>query len=439
MQYHSTNRQVPPATFEQAVIDGLAKDKGLFMPESVPALPAAFFTDLPALSLGDIARKVARPFIEDEIPEAVLGQLVEEALNFPIPLVSLAPQLHVLELFHGPTLAFKDVGARFMSRVMAHFLRGVDKKVYVLVATSETTGSAVAQGFYNVPGIEVIILYPSGKVSRVQEAQFATLGNNVTALEIEGTFDDCQRLVKTAFADAALREELYLTSANSINFARLLPQSFYYFYAYGQLAAKITNPEVVFSVPSGNYGNLTAGLLAEKMGLPATAFLAASNANDTVPEYLTTRTFRPRPSVATLSNAMDVGDPSNFARMQRLFGDSWEDMQKRIRGYSFTDAQTAQAIREVYDTYGYLIDPHGAVGYLAATDYRKTHRDAHLVVLATAHPAKFADAVESATGQVPPVPPQLGNCLHREKLSLPLANDYLPLKNFLLLRNGVVV
>jgi threonine synthase len=335
MQYHSTNRQVLPATFEQAVIDGLAKDKGLFMPESVPALPAAFFADLPSLSLGDIARKVARLFIEDEIPEAVLGQLAEEALNFPIPLVSLAPHLHVLELFHGPTLAFKDVGARFMSRVMAHFLRGVDKKVYVLVATSGDTGSAVAQGFYNVPGIEVIILYPSGKVSRVQEAQFATLGNNVTALEVEGTFDDCQRLVKTAFSDAALREELYLTSANSINFARLLPQSFYYFYAYGQLAAKVRDPEVVFSVPSGNYGNLTAGLLAEKMGLPGAAFLAASNANDTVPEYLTTRTFRPRPSVATLSNAMDVGDPSNFARMQRLFGDSWEDMQKRIRGYSF--------------------------------------------------------------------------------------------------------
>ncbi len=439
MQYFSTNQQILPVDFRQAVIDGLAKDRGLFMPEEIPALPASFFQALPDLSLREIARNVAWLFIEKEIPGPVLGQIIEEALNFPIPLVSLEPNLHILELFHGPTLAFKDVGARFMSRIMAHFLKDTEKKVYVLVATSGDTGSAVAQGFYKVPGIEVIILYPSGKVSRVQEVQFSTLGHNVTSLEVDGTFDDCQRLVKTAFADATLREEMYLTSANSINFARLLPQSFYYFYAYAQLAGRVPNPEVVFSVPSGNYGNLTAGLLAEQTGLPVQSFLAASNANDTVPEYLTTRTFRPRPSVATLSNAMDVGDPSNFARMQCLFGHSWEGMQTRVSGYSFTDEQTQKAIREVWDKYGYLIDPHGAVGYLAATSYRQMHPATHAVILATAHPAKFSEAVALATGQIPPVPAQLETCLKREKVSVHMANDYGQLRAFLLRQQGVAV
>lgn len=434
MKYFSTNRQVPAASFAQAVIEGLAADKGLFMPETIPAFPAEFFRKLPTLSLAEIGFEVARPFVGSEISESDLWNICQEALNFEIPLRELDAHTQVLELFHGPTLAFKDVGARFMSRTMAHLLRNETKKVTVLVATSGDTGSAVAQGFYQVSGIDVVVLYPSGKVSPVQEAQFCTLGKNITALEINGTFDDCQRLVKTAFSDASLREMLYLTSANSINFARLLPQSFYYFYAYQQFTRKYDTP-FVFCVPSGNYGNLTAGLFAWKMGLPIAQFVAASNANDTVPTYLETAHYQAKPSVSTLSSAMDVGDPSNFARMREIFGDSWETMKQHILGYRFSDAETKQAIGEVYRTYQYQIDPHGAVGYLALKKYQNEVQNLPGVVLATAHPVKFSESVTEVTGQSPLVPESLSVLLDKQKKSVPMTNDYNSLKQFLLARS----
>jgi len=435
MHYFSTNRQVPAASFAHAVIEGLAADKGLFMPESIPVLSAAFFQKLPSLSLPEIGYEVASLFAGNEIAASDLRHICEDALNFDIPIRKLDDSTHILELFHGPTLAFKDVGARFMSRVMAHLLRNESKNVTVLVATSGDTGSAVAQGFYQVPGVDVVVLYPSGKVSPVQEAQFCTLGQNITALEINGTFDDCQRLVKTAFSDTALREKLYLTSANSINFARLLPQSFYYFYAYGQFTASNQSP-FVFSIPSGNYGNLTAGLFAWKMGLPVPQFVAASNANDTVPQYLQTAHYQAKPSVSTLSSAMDVGDPSNFARMREIFGDSWDEMKNHITGYHFTDAQTKEAIGEVYQQYQYLIDPHGAVGYLALKKYQNVVQHLPGVVLATAHPVKFSESVTEVTGQQPVVPPSLAVLLEKEKKSVPMPNDYPFLKDFLLTRHG---
>ncbi len=440
MKYFSTNRQVPATSFAHAVVEGLAADKGLFMPESIPALPAGFFARLPSYSLPEIGFEVAKPFVGTDLSETDLRTICEDAFTFEIPLIELDAQTHVLELFHGPTLAFKDVGARFMSRVMAHLLRHETNKVTVLVATSGDTGSAVAQGFYQVPGVDVVVLYPSGKVSPVQEAQFCTLGKNITALEINGTFDDCQRLVKTAFSDTVLREKLYLTSANSINFARLLPQSFYYFYAYQQFRKKSDTPFIV-SIPSGNYGNLTAGLFAWKMGLPIHRFIAASNANDTVPAYLETAQYQAKPTVSTLSSAMDVGDPSNFARMREIFGDSWEEMKQHIVGYRFSDAETKQAIGEIYRTYNYLIDPHGAVGYLALKKYQKESQNTIQqaggmpgVVLATAHPVKFSESVTEVTGQYPIVPESLAVLLDKPRKSVPMTNDYDSLKAFLLTR-----
>lgn len=432
MQYYSTNLQTPPTSFQEAVIAGLAKDKGLFMPETIPALPESFFQNLSNLALPQIAKEVARLFVGDEIIKEDLSLIIEEALNFDIPLVQLDANLHVLELFHGPTAAFKDVGARFMSRVMAHLLREVEKKVYVLVATSGDTGSAVAQGFYKVPGIHVVILYPSGKISKVQEMQFCTLGENITALEVEGTFDDCQRLVKTAFANPELREKLYLTSANSINIARLLPQSFYYFHAYAQIRRKSSEP-VVFSVPSGNYGNLTAGLFAWQMGLPVHRFIAASNANDTVPLYLNGNSYLPKPSVATISNAMDVGDPSNFARMRTLYDDDLQKMQSTISGYSLSDAETREAMQEVYRQYNYILDPHGAVAYRAFQNYQKQEKQAvQGIILGTAHPAKFGEVVTEALHVEPPMPPQLASCLNLEKKSVPLEASFDALRDYLL-------
>lgn len=432
MQYYSTNLLTPPTTFQNAVIEGLAKDKGLFMPEQIPALPASFFQQLPHMSLTQIAKEVALPFIGDELVKEEISLIIEEALNFDIPLVQLNEHAHILELFHGPTAAFKDVGARFMSRVMAHLLRDVGKKVYVLVATSGDTGSAVAQGFYKIPGIDVVILYPSGKVSKVQEMQFCTLGENITALEVEGTFDDCQRLVKTAFSDAELREKLYLTSANSINIARLLPQSFYYFYAYAQLRRQNNDP-IVFSVPSGNYGNLTAGLFAQQMGLPVHHFIAASNANDTVPLYLNGQPYQPKPSVATISNAMDVGDPSNFARMRAIFSDSLQKMQAHISGFSLTDEQTRQTMQEVYEQYQYMIDPHGAVAYKAFQIYQQQNQQqVQGIILGTAHPAKFGEVVKDTLHIEPPMPDQLASCLNKEKKSIRINNSFDELKTYLL-------
>jgi threonine synthase len=432
MYYYSTNLQTPPTTFADAVLAGLARDKGLFMPERIPTLPESFFRQLPEMTFTQIANHVASPFVGEEIAKEDLSRIIEDALNFEIPLVQLGDNIHILELFHGPTAAFKDVGARFMSRVMAHFLKGVEKKVYVLVATSGDTGSAVAHGFYKVPGIDVVILYPSGKVSKVQEMQFCTLGENITALEVDGTFDDCQRLVKTAFADAMLRETLYLTSANSINIARLLPQSFYYFYAWAQLRRQSDEP-VVFSVPSGNYGNLTAGLFAWLMGLPVHRFIAASNANDTVPLYLNGNPYLPKPSVATVSNAMDVGDPSNFARMLTLYDESLTKMQSTISGYSLTDAETLQAMQEVYKQHQYIIDPHGAVAYKAFQRYQQWDKNrVQGILLGTAHPAKFGEVVTESLQIEPPMPSQLSNCLNSEKKSIPMQASFEALQSFLI-------
>lgn len=432
MFYYSTNHQTQPTSFREAVIAGLAPDKGLFMPESIPPLPEQFFQKLPHLSLPQIGQAVIRPFVGNEVAYEILSEILTDALNFEIPLVTLDAQTSVLELFHGPTCAFKDVGARVMARLMAHFLQEVETRVIVLVATSGDTGSAVAQGFYRVPGVDVVILYPSGKVSAVQEKQFATLGENITALEITGTFDDCQQLVKQAFADAELRRELYLTSANSINLARLLPQAIYYFYAYAQLRKKTDQP-VVFSVPSGNYGNLTAGLFAQRMGLPVHRFIAASNANDSVPQYLTNGLFQPKPSVDTISNAMDVGNPSNFARMGVLYDNSVESMRENITGYSFTNEETSQTMREVYGKFGYLLDPHGAVAYRAFDQYRKQNgTGVHGIILETAHPAKFGETVTSATSIQPPIPPQLAAHLHLTKQSIPMEANFKQLKEYLL-------
>jgi len=475
----STNNKNYKVSFREAILQGLAPDGGLFMPQSLPHFSPAFINNLRGLSFSELSFRLSKEILADEIrsgeiPESDLERIVYKALNFDAPLIDMGNNTYVLELFHGPTLAFKDFGARFLAGMISHF--GVEKTV-VLVATSGDTGSAVANGFHNVPGVDVVILYPSGKVSKIQEQQLTTLGGNVTALEVNGTFDDCQRMVKEAFADTALRKRLNLSSANSINIARLLPQSFYYFYAAAQLATRDSqlsggpshlsgsashlsgsashlsggpsNPAgerpLVFSVPSGNFGNLTAGLFAMQMGLPVHRFVAAVNSNDIFPKYLQTGKFEPKPSIPTLSNAMDVGNPSNFARIQALFGNA-DAAGKVIFSHSYSDSQTLEAIREIYTQHNYLMDPHGAVGYLALQEYlacRQSdlhqHSDLNLpadsrnintitdlgdiannfnsIILETAHPAKFADTVESATGVKVKIPDSLARCLKLEKIS----------------------
>src|SRR2546426_2951063 len=355
MRFRSTNRQCPEVSLREAVMRGLPEDGGLYMPATVPALPSAFFARLRGLTLPQIAFEAGRSFLCDDVPEDVLPTIAAEALNFPAPLVTLAGDSLILELFHGPTLAFKDFGARFMARLIAHFVRVAGEELTVVAATSGDTGSAVAHGFFGLPGIRVVILYPSGRVSEAQEKQFTTLGGNITALEVAGSFDDCQKLAKQALTDAELSRTLSLTSGNSINIARLIPQMFYYFVAYAQLQDAST--PVVFSVPSGNFGNLTAGLLAKRMGLPVARFVAATNANDVVPEFLETGRYEPRASVPTIANAMDVGHPSNFDRMTWLYGGDREAMRLDVTGCRFTDAEVRATIRRVYDERGYLLDP----------------------------------------------------------------------------------
>ena len=449
MQLYSTNdtHQTQPFTFQEAVFKSLPDDKGLFMPESLPRLPASFFATIEARTFPDIAFKVAEALLSDEIPADELRSLIDDAINFDAPLVPLDNQVQVLELFHGPTLAFKDFGARFMARVMSWFLQRnpQEQDVNVLVATSGDTGGAVAQGFLGVPGIRVTLLYPKGKVSDLQEKQLTTVGRNVTALEVDGTFDDCQRMVKQAFLDPDINRKLNLASANSINISRLVPQSFYYFHAYAQLKQQPSfspDRELLFSVPSGNFGNLCGGLIAKRMGLPVQRFIASTNANDIVPQYLTSGEFAPRPSVRTLSNAMDVGNPSNFARLQAFYQANptpdaatlWNTIKKEIVGKFYTDAQTREAIRAVYEQYdGYVMCPHTAVGYLGLRDYlRETDSDAYGVVLATAHPSKFLDVVEEAIEQTYPLPPALQALVTKEKRATPLKNQYEALKAFLL-------
>lgn len=432
MRFYSTNQKSPEVGIKEAVLRGLAPDGGLYMPGKIPVLPSDFFTHIRSLSFQDISFEIARRLFGEDIPSKILKTIVYEALTFDAPLVRLDQKLYVLELFHGPTLAFKDFAARFMARLMGYFVQGSKKELTVLVATSGDTGSAVANGFLNIPGIRVVILYPSKKVSDIQEKQLTTMGGNITALEIQGSFDDCQNLVKESFLDKELNGSLWLTSANSINIARLLPQSFYYFYAYAQLEQAAR--QVVFSVPSGNFGNLTAGLVAKRMGLPVKKFIAATNANNVVPQYLDTGKFTPRTSQSTISNAMDVGNPSNFARMLDLCDNDVEKMRGDIFGASFSDEQTKEAIRDVYDRYNYILDPHGAVGYLGLKEYRSNNQamDTHDVFLETAHPAKFKDIVEHTLAGPVDIPDRLQACLTKPKKSVLLSNKFGDVKNFLL-------
>lgn len=429
MKFYSTNGSVAPVSFEEAIFKGLPDDNGLFMPESIPELPSSFFDEIDTMSLPEIGFEVIKQFVDGEISDEDLKAIIEDTLSFDIPVKKIKKGVYSLELFHGPTLAFKDVGARFLARTLSHFTQKEEKKLTVLVATSGDTGSAVANGFYNVPNIDVIILYPSGKVSGFQEQQMTTLGGNISALELNGTFDDCQKLVKEAFLDEELKKALNLTSANSINMARLLPQSVYYFYAWAQLAKEERN-KVVFSIPSGNYGNLSAGLIAQRMGLPIKHFLACSNANDTVPLYLWNGKFEPKPSVATISNAMDVGNPSNFVRMLDMFNGKHHEMVNSITGYAYTDDSTRETIRQVYGLTGYILDPHGAVGYLGVSDYLNAHDDT-CIILETAHPVKFRDTVEEQIKRDVPMPEHV-ELTNLEKKSIPFGIEFSEFKSFLL-------
>lgn len=430
MLFYSTQNRALKVTLQQAVTQGLAPDNGLYMPDQIPELPKEFFDTLEMQSFEQMAFTVVSNLLGDELSRQELQRMIEHTIQFDAPLVAIEQDIFSLELFHGPTMAFKDFGARFMSQLLGHFAKQQNREIVILVATSGDTGSAVANGFLRVPGTKVIVLYPSGKVSDVQEKQFTTLGQNVTALEVDGTFDDCQRLVKQAFLDAQLKESLFLTSANSINIARLIPQSFYYFYAYAQVK-KIKKP-VVFSVPSGNFGNLTGGIIAKRMGLPIEKFIACTNINDIVPEYLHTKLFNPRDSKPTISNAMDVGNPSNFVRMLDLYDHDFERMTADIVGTSFTDQETRDAMRHVYKTAKYMVDPHGAVAYLGLKKYMKTNADVTGIFLETAHPGKFKDVVEETLHTKVPLPETLQKFMAHKKQSIPLGNSFEQFKEFLL-------
>lgn len=433
MNYQSTNHQAPIASLREAVVKGLASDKGLFMPTTIKPLPQEFFDTIDTLSFQEIACRVADAFFGDDLPEETLREIVCDTLSFDVPLVPVTHRIYALELFHGPTLAFKDVGARFMARLLGYYIKKEGQtKVNVLAATSGDTGSAVANGFLGVEGIHVYVLYPKGKVSEIQEKQFATLGQNITALEVDGTFDDCQALVKSAFMDAELNEHLLLTSANSINVARFLPQAFYYFYAYAQLKRLGKAENVVFSVPSGNFGNLTAGLFARRMGLPVGRFIAANNRNDIFYQYLHTGEYRPRASVTTVANAMDVGDPSNFARVLALYEGSHEAIRADVSGETYTDEQICHTVKETWELFGYLLDPHGACAYRALQHDLRSGETG--VLLETAHPAKFLETVEGIIGQPVAVPEKLQAFLGREKQSVPLSKAFADFKQYLLAR-----
>jgi L-threonine synthase (EC 4.2.3.1) len=429
MKYFSTNNKELRYSFKEAVVKGLAPDKGLFFPVNIPKLSDQFFNELPNKSLAEIGFEVAKHFVGEDIKEKELKNICEEVFNFPIPLVKVEEGVYGLELFHGPTCAFKDVGARFMSRCLSAFAKESKRELTILVATSGDTGSAVANGFLGVEGVKVIILYPKGKVSHIQEQQLTTMGQNITALEVEGTFDDCQALVKDAFADEELNDKYKLTSANSINIARLLPQSFYYFYAWAQLQEK--NKEVIVSVPSGNYGNLTGGLLAKQMGLPIHKFVAAANRNKIVPDYLDSGKYQPKPSVQTISNAMDVGAPSNFSRMMEIYKENYSDVIKDINGAWYSDDETKAVMKEVYERESYILDPHGAVGYLGLNKYLNREKQVG-IFLETAHPAKFKDIVEKVIEKEVEIPNYLQECLKKEKNSVVIGKEYQVFKNYLL-------
>jgi threonine synthase len=434
MKYRSTLHRSPEVSLRDAVTHGSAPDGGLYMPVQILRLKGDFLERLPSLAFPEIAHEVGALFVGDEIPPNILMKIVAEAFNFPVPLVTLGERLHVLELFHGPTLAFKDFGARFMARVMEYFVQESGKHLTVIVATSGDTGSAVAQAFLGVPGIRVVILYPAGRVSNAQEKQLTTLGQNITALEVAGSFDDCQRLAKQALVDPVITEKLTLTSANSINIARLIPQTFYYFAAVAQLGTSESLP--VFSVPSGNFGNLTGGLLAKRIGLGVKNFIAATNANDIVPEFLRSGKLIPRDSRHTISNAMDVGNPSNFARIADLYGNDLQAIRHDIWGASFSDDDTLRIMHDVDKRNGYTLDPHTAVGVLGWQCFAKQNQPTTQgIVLATAHPAKFDEIVARATGVRPGMPERLAAFLDRPKKSIPFPNRFSELQEFLLSPN----
>jgi threonine synthase len=433
MFFYSTNNPAYRGDLKEAVMKGLPDDNGLYMPVNVPTLPSDFIEMLDRYSFSELAYQVAHTLLQGAIPENELNSIIEKSITFSAPVVRLDKGIYILELYHGPSLAFKDFGARFMAQTMSYFNRNEDRELTILVATSGDTGGAVAAGFHRTPGIRVIILYPSGKVSPLQEKQLTTLGDNVTALEVNGTFDDCQALVKKAFLDAELTQRHRLSSANSINIARLIPQSFYYFEAYKQVMPYAEGP-VVFSVPSGNFGNLTAGLLAKRMGLPVAQFIAATNANDVVPEYLKTGHYTPRPSVRTLSNAMDVGNPSNFVRMKDLYGSTWNMMKEDVVGYAYSDAVTETTIRDVQKKYDYLMEPHGAVGLLALEQYKKetSLQQVRGIVLETAHPAKFLEDMQRIVSGPVSIPERLAILADLEKKSVSMTTRFDDFKAWLM-------
>lgn len=431
MKYYSTNHKAPLASLHEAVVRGLAPDRGLYMPERINKLPQSFFDHIDKLSFQEIAYQVAQAFFGEDVAADDLKQIVYDTLTFDCPLVEVEPNIYSLELFHGPTLAFKDVGARFMARLLQYFIRQEgNEQVNVLVATSGDTGSAVANGFLGVDGIHVYVLYPKGKVSKIQESQFTTLGQNITAIEVDGVFDDCQRLVKQAFMDDELCHHMKLTSANSINVARFLPQAFYYFYAYAQLKRMGKENDYVICVPSGNFGNITAAIFGQKMGLPVKRFIAANNANDIVYKYLQTGKYEPRDSQQTIANAMDVGDPSNFARIYDLFGGSHEQISALMSGATYSDAQIRHAMKACHDTTGYILDPHGACGYQALKDLLQPGE--HGVFGETAHPAKFKNVVEDAIGTEVQIPERLAAFMKGTKQSVEMTKDFDSFKKFLM-------
>lgn len=440
MQLYSTQKQSEEVNFQQAIFQGLPPDNGLYVPTEVPKLPDSFFANIESLSLTEIALEVSKALLGDEIPEADLERCVRAAINFDAPVEKLNEQIYVQELFHGPTLAFKDFGARFMAQLMGYWQTkqavegktSVTQDIHILVATSGDTGGAVAQGFYQVPGIKVVVLYPAGKVSPIQEKQFSTLGENVTAIAIDGTFDDCQKLVKQAFLNEKLRNQLPLSSANSINISRLIPQSFYYFYAYAQL--KHLGKKLVFTVPSGNLGNLCGGLLAQKMGLPVHGFIAATNKNKVFPQFLHNGEFAPHPSFATISNAMDVGNPSNFARIREWLGEDYQGFAGKITGKYYSDEQTKETMKQVFDQTQYVLDPHSAIGYRATQEYLAAQGDDDTigVFLSTAHPAKFLEVVEQTIDQKIPIPEKLQEVMNHPNKNLTMANNFDEFKTYLL-------
>lgn len=431
MKYYSTNHQTTQATLRDAVVKGLASDKGLYMPEVIKSLPKEFFDTIENLSFQEMSYRVADAFFGEDVPADILKQIVYDTLAFDVPVVRVTENIYSLELFHGPTLAFKDVGARFMARLLGHFIRQEGKEmVNVLVATSGDTGSAVANGFLGVEGIHVYVLYPKGKVSAIQECQFTTLGQNITAIEVDGVFDDCQALVKNAFMDKELNAHMKLTSANSINVARFLPQAFYYFYAYAQMKKQGKSDNLVVCVPSGNFGNITAGLFGKQMGLPIKRFIAANNRNDIFYNYLQSGVYMPKPSVATIANAMDVGDPSNFARILDLYKESHAAIKAEISGTTYTDEQIRETVAQTYVKTGYLLDPHGACGFRALEEGLQP--DEVGVFLETAHPAKFLETVEGIINDKVEIPVKLQEFMKGTKQSVPMSKDFDSFKAYLM-------